>query len=115
MLQAREIRRIGFSVAYDTNEVLLAKVKDAAPIDSRSKLERTSLLRFVSLLNCYGSRKELFNSYQHRKLTVFLKYKIISHSDISLKLILVLLSKICLDIKITGSYPESEKQLTYVY
>ena len=35
----------------DTIDVLLAKVKKVAPIDSRSKLERTSLLRFVSLLN----------------------------------------------------------------
>jgi len=68
-------------------------------------------------------REELIGSHSVRCFllynfiisTLFLKYKIISHSDISLKLILVLLSKICLDIKITGSYPESEKQLTYVY
>ena len=35
----------------DTILVFLAKISSAAPIDSRSKLERTSLLRFVSLLN----------------------------------------------------------------
>ena len=33
----------------DTIDVLLAEVKNTAPIDSKSKLERTSLLRFVSL------------------------------------------------------------------
>ena len=35
----------------DTIDVSLAEVKNTAPIDSRSKLERTSLLRFVSWLN----------------------------------------------------------------
>ena len=34
----------------DTIDVLIAKVKNAAPIDTERKLERTSLLRFVSLL-----------------------------------------------------------------
>ena len=40
-----------FAWFIDTIDVSLAKVKNTAPIDSRSKLERTSLLRFVSWLN----------------------------------------------------------------
>ena len=59
----------------DTIHVFLAEVKNAAPIDSRSKLERTSLLRFVSVLNWYSSKQKLFNSYQHKKLTVSLKQR----------------------------------------
>ena len=60
----------------DTIDVLLAKVNNVAPIDSRSKLERASLLRFVSWLNWYGSIQELFNLYQHKKSTESLKLRV---------------------------------------
>ena len=40
----------------DTIDVFLAKMGNAAPPGSKSKLEETSLLCFVSLLNWYGSK-----------------------------------------------------------
>ena len=50
LLQTREIRRIGFSVAYRHDlRFTCKKVKNAAPIDSKSKLERRAC--FVSF--CY--------------------------------------------------------------
>ena len=64
------------ALLLDTIDVFLAEVKNAAPIDSRSKLERTSLLRFVSLLNWYGSKLTWYIFYQHKKITVCLNQRV---------------------------------------
>ena len=58
----------------DTIDVFLAEMWKAAPPDSKSKLEETSLLRFVSLLK-WNSSKLAWIFYLHRRLTVFLKQK----------------------------------------
>ena len=76
VLQAREIRRIGFSVIYRHDWRFTCESDECCPDRQQKQARKTSLLRFVSLLNWYGSKQELFNSYQHRKLTVSLNQRV---------------------------------------
>ena len=56
VLQARDIRRIDFSVTFRHDWCFSCGNGKSCPIDSKSKLEETSLLCFVSLLNWYSSK-----------------------------------------------------------
>ena len=76
VLHSCEIRRIGSSVINRHDWRFTCESDECCPDRQQKQARKTSLLRFVSLLNWYGSKQELLNSYQHGKLTVFLKQRL---------------------------------------
>ena len=56
VLQARVIRRIGFSVTLRHDWCFTCESNECCPDRQQKQARKTSLLRFVSLLNWYGSK-----------------------------------------------------------
>ena len=67
---------LALALLSDTINVLLAKAKNAAPIDSRSKLEgRACFVLFRCWIDVVQNWRDIF-FYQHKKITVCLNQRV---------------------------------------